>query len=470
MKIEKLLATQILDLVGGKENIKAFEHCATRLRLILKDNQIAQANKEKIDKLEKVSGSYYKAGQYQIILGTGFVNKVHNEFEKLVGVSQANVKDEVYSNMNIIQKIARIFGDVFVPIIPALVATGLFMGFRGALLAVNPDIAVNYPNIITLSQVLTDTVFIFLPALVAMYAAKRFGGNQTIGLVAGLMMVAPALPNAWDVSSGAVEPLYISLGALSIPIVGYQGSVLPALVIGIMCAQLEKFFRRFIPDFLDLIVTPFLTLLITLLLGLFLVGPIMHGVENEVVLFFTKLMTLPLGIGGFICGFAMQIIVVTGLHHAFNALEASLLAETGYNAWNAMISPGIAAQGAAAIAVALKARDKKQKTMMISAASSAFFGITEPSIFGVNLERLKPFLYGCVGGGVGGALASILGLKASGMAITVIPGTLLYLGEPQQLIGYLLVHIIACGVAFGLVYFLWDEKQFAKEYDENSNR
>ncbi len=463
MKIENVLASQILELVGGIENVKAYEHCATRLRLILIDPQIALDNKKEIDNLEKVSGSYYKAGQYQIILGTGFVNKVHDEFKNLVGESTTNVKDEAYSNMNLLQKIARIFGDVFVPIIPALVATGLFMGVRGAILAVNPELATEYPTVITLSQVLTDTVFIFLPALVAMYAAKRFGGNQTIGLVVGLMMVAPMLPNAWDVSSGAVEPLKVSLGFITVPVVGYQGSVLPALVLGILTAWLEKRIRKFVPEFLDLIVTPFLTLFVALILGLFIIGPVMHGVENQMVLLFTKLMALPLGIGGFISGFAMQIIVVTGLHHAFNALEANLLAETGVNAWNAMISPGIAAQGAAAIAVAMKVNDKSKKSTMISAASSAFFGITEPSIFGVNLERMRPFLYGCIGGGFGGALASILNLHATGMAITVIPGALLYLGDSSQFIGYLIVHIVAITISFGLVYLFWDEKKFNGE-------
>ncbi len=460
MSIETKLAKEILELVGGKDNIQAYEHCATRLRLILKDADIANDNKGKIDNLDKVKGSFYQSGQFQIILGTGFVNKVYEEIKVLVGESTKDVKTEAYENMNVLQKLSRIFGDVFVPIIPALVATGLFMGLRGALLSLFPAIATEYPDFILLTQVLTDTVFIFLPALVAMYAAKRFGGNQTIGLVAGLMMVAPMLPNAWDVAGGTAEPLMISLGFMSVPVVGYQGSVLPALAIGVIAAKLEKIFRKVVPEFLDLIVTPFLTLLITMIVGLLVIGPIMHELEILLVHTFSALMYLPLGIGAFFIGFFMQFIVVTGLHHAFNALEANLLSTTGVNPWNALVTGSIAAQGAAAIAVALKMKSQKQRTAVLSSSASAFFGITEPSIFGVNLPRFKPFIYGCIGGGVSAVTAYIFGLEGTGMAITVIPGTLLYLNG--QILGYLLVHIVAIAVPFALVWFLWDEDKYQK--------
>ncbi|BFK81059.1 hypothetical protein I3900191A7_12040 [Clostridium baratii] len=446
MSKEEKVAKEILKNIGGKDNIKSMEHCATRLRLILKDKELI--NEKAIENIDGVKGQFFAAAQYQIILGTGFVNKVYAKMSE-EGIESSNVKEDAYSNMTLPQKISRTLGDIFVPIIPVLVATGLFMGVRGLL--VNLGVEFN-PTFNTLTEVLTDTAFIFLPALVAWSTMKKFGGTPVVGIVLGLMLVAPQLPNAWQVAGGA-NPIYISLLGLSIPIVGYQGSVLPSLVLGIIAAKLEKSIRKVMPDVLDLILTPFLTLLVSMILGLLIVGPIMHTAEVYILDLFKMFLGLPFGIGGAIIGGVHQIIVVSGVHHIFNALEVELISGTGVNPFNAVITGAIVAQGAAALAVGLKTKDKKKRSLYISSAIPAFLGITEAAIFGVNLRFIKPFIFACIGGAASGMTAAIIKLAGTGMGITALPGALLYMNS--NILGYILVCAIGIGVSFVLTYMFF---------------
>ncbi|WP_271812759.1 sucrose-specific PTS transporter subunit IIBC [Clostridium beijerinckii] len=449
---EQIVAKEILENIGGKENIKSVEHCATRLRLILNDK--GKINEKAIENIDGVKGQFFSAAQYQIILGTGFVNKV---YDVIVGQNSdlvtGNNKEEAYSQMTLIQKISRTFGDVFVPIIPVLVATGLFMGLRGLL--TNLGVQMN-ENFILFTQVLTDTAFAFLPALVAWSTMKKFGGTPVIGIVIGLMLVSPSLPNAYAVAAGTATPINLTILGLNIPVVGYQGSVLPALVLGIIAAKTQKALKKVVPDVLDLIVTPFITLLFSMVLGLLIVGPIMHNAEQLIFGAIKGFMGLPFGLGGLVVGGVHQLIVVTGVHHALNALEVELLSSTGKDAFNAMITCGIVAQGGAALAVAFKTKDKKKRSLYISSAIPAFLGITEPAIFGVNLRFIKPFIFGCAGGAVGGMLSGILHLAGSGMGITALPGMLLYV---NNLGSYILVNVVAIAVAFCLTLFFFKAEE-----------
>lgn len=449
---EQIVAKEILENIGGKENIKSVEHCATRLRLILNDK--GKINEKAIENIDGVKGQFFSAAQYQIILGTGFVNKV---YDVIVGQNSdlvtGNNKEEAYSQMTLIQKISRTFGDVFVPIIPVLVATGLFMGLRGLL--TNLGVQMN-ENFILFTQVLTDTAFAFLPALVAWSTMKKFGGTPVIGIVIGLMLVSPSLPNAYAVAAGTATPINLTILGLNIPVVGYQGSVLPALVLGIIAAKTQKALKKVVPDVLDLIVTPFITLLFSMVLGLLIVGPIMHNAEQLIFGAIKGFMGLPFGLGGLVVGGVHQLIVVTGVHHALNALEVELLSSTGKDAFNAMITCGIVAQGGAALAVAFKTKDKKKRSLYISSAIPAFLGITEPAIFGVNLRFIKPFIFGCAGGAVGGMLSGILHLAGTGMGITALPGMLLYV---NNLGSYILVNVVAIAVAFCLTLFFFKAEE-----------
>jgi PTS system sucrose-specific IIC component len=311
-------------------------------------------------------------------------------------------------------------------------------------------------NFVLFTQVLTDTAFAFLPALVAWSTMKKFGGTPVIGIVIGLMLVSPSLPNAYAVAAGTATPINLTILGLNIPVVGYQGSVLPALVLGIIAAKTQKALKKVVPDVLDLIVTPFITLLFSMVLGLLIVGPIMHNAEQLIFGAIKGFMGLPFGLGGLVVGGVHQLIVVTGVHHALNALEVELLSSTGKDAFNAMITCGIVAQGAAALAVAVKTKDKKKRSLYISSAIPAFLGITEPAIFGVNLRFIKPFIFGCAGGAVGGMLSGILHLAGTGMGITALPGMLLYV---NNLGSYILVNVVAIAVAFCLTLFFFKPEE-----------
>ncbi|CAM3924360.1 sucrose-specific PTS transporter subunit IIBC [Alkalicoccus chagannorensis] len=440
------IAKELVDAVGGEENIDSAAHCATRLRLMVKDKE--KIDQERVEEISKVKGAFYNSGQYQIIFGTGTVNRVHEQLVN-IGVSESTKseqKEETKKQGNAIQRLLRTFGDIFVPIIPVLVATGLFMGFRGLLVELGVPIPDDF---LLFTEVLTDTAFAFLPALIAWSAFRVFGGSPVIGIVLGLMLVNPALPNAYEVGEGAADPI-LFFGF--IPVIGYQGSVLPAFIAGYLGAKLERWLRQRIPEALDLILTPFLTLLIMITAALFVVGPIFSAVEAGIMGGANFVLDLPLGISGLLVGGLHQVIVITGVHHIFNLFEIQLLAADGFNPFNPLITAGIAAQGGAALAVGLKTKNKKLRTLALPSSLSAFLGITEPAIFGVNLRFVKPFLMGLVGGAAGGFIAAITNLQATGMAITVIPGVLLYTHSIMELFIYILVNITAIAVAFVLTW------------------
>lgn len=461
------IAEKVIELVGGKENIQSVAHCATRLRIITADKE--KINMKEVENLDKVKGSFFNSGQYQIIFGTGLVNKIYDEVQSILGSSITTNAAPVKKEGTAFQRAVRTFGDVFVPIIPVLVATGLFMGLRGlltqeAFLSMFGMSSDNLPaNLILFTQVLTDTAFSFLPALVCWSTFRIFGGNPVIGIVIGLMLVNPALPNAYEVGQQTASPLYF-FGF--IPVVGYQGSVLPAFITGIVGSKIEKFLKKRIPDAIDLIVTPFLILLSSCLLALFVIGPIFHQVELIVLAVVERLLVLPLGIGGLIYGCFGQLLGIFGIHHILNFLEISMLSQTGWNMLNPIGTCGNMAQAGAVLAVAVKARNVKMKQIAYPSALSATLGITEPAIFGVTLRLGKPFIMSMIGGGVGGFLASILGLKATGMALTGIPGTLLYLNN--QLPMYLFVNVVAMAVAFALTYTIGYKEVSEQEQQSTS--
>lgn len=463
------LAAAIVENVGGVGNIYSVRHCATRLRLVVKDKD--KIDVDKVEGLDKVAGSFFNSGQYQIILGTGLVNRIYDETVKITGFADAadagnaDEKDEAPVYGNAFQRAIRTFSDVFVPIIPVLVATGLFMGLRGlitqdAVLGVFGLTSADIPaSLLTFTNILTDTAFSFLPALVCWSAFSNFGGSPVIGIVLGLMLVSPSLPSGYDVGSGAAEPLNF-FGFLNVA--GYQGSVLPAFVTGFVGAKFEQFLRKHVPDAIDLIVTPFLTLLFGIVIALFVLGPILHGVENVVLAVVEWVIFLPFGIGGFLYGCFGQLLGIFGIHHILNFLEISMLNTYHWDFLNPIGSCGNMAQAGAVLAVAIKAHSNKVKQVAYPSALSASLGITEPAVFGVNLRFIRPYIMAMVGGGVGGFLASILGLKATGMSVTGIPGMLLYLND--QLPWYILVNLVAFGVAFALTFTIG----FTKKVEEGT--
>ena len=448
------IAKKVIEALGGRENVNSVAHCATRLRVMVKDE--AKINKDAIENLEKVQGAFFNSGQYQIIFGTGTVNKMYDEVVAL-GLptsSKEDMKAEAAKQGNWFQRAIRTFGDVFVPLLPAIVATGLFMGIRGAI--VQDEVlalfgttaeAVKATNFYTYSVVLTDTAFAFFPALICWSAFRVFGGNPLIGLVLGLMMVNSVLPNAWSVASGDAEPIMF-FGFIKV--VGYQNSVLPAFFVGLIGAKLEKWLHKRVPDVLDLLVVPFFTFLVMSILALFVIGPVFHEVESYVEVATVWLLSLPMGLGGLILGGVHQVIVVTGVHHIFNLLESNLVTSTGSDPLNAIITAAMTAQLGATLAVGVKTKNPKIKALAFPAALSAGLGITEPAIFGINLRYGKPFIMGLIAGAAGGWLANILGLAGTSFGITIIPGMLLYLNG--QLLQYIFMVLVTTALGFGLTY------------------
>lgn len=446
------IAAEVIEALGGRENVRSVAHCATRLRVMVHDE--GKIDKEKAEAIDKVKGAFFNSGQYQMIFGTGTVNKIYDEVVAL-GLptsSTSEQKAEAAKQGNVFQRAIRTFGDVFVPIIPAIVATGLFMGVRG--LVTQPAIMDLFgvheygENFLMYTRILTDTAFVYLPALVAWSAFRGFGGNPIIGIVLGLMLVSNELPNAWVVASGGdVKPLTF-FGF--VPVVGYQGTVLPAFFVGLVGAKLEKWLHKRVPESLDLLVTPFLTFAIMSALGLFVIGPVFHSLENLVLAGTQVVLHLPFGIAGLIVGGIQQLIVVTGIHHIFNFLEAQLIANTGKDPFNAYLTAATAAQAGATLAVAVKTKSTKLKGLAFPSTLSALLGITEPAIFGVNLRYPKVFVSGLIGGALGGWVAGLFGIAGTGFGITVLPGTLLYLNG--QLLQYLVTMLVGLGVAFAIAY------------------
>lgn len=446
-------AKQLLEAVGGKENVTSVMHCATRLRLSLKDASLL--NKEAINDADGVAGYFEKSGQHQIILGTGYVNKVCAEFQKLTGLYGEEAPAPVDTqNVSKFQQVTKLISDIFIPIIPVLLATGILMGLQSLL--TNGFHIEFSDNLNTLFNVLTGTAYTFIPVLVTWSATKKFGGSPILGIVLGLMLVSPSLPDKWNVVNGLADPLQFALGPITLNVTGYQSSVIPALFLGWFAASLEKKLHKIIPDIVDMLLVPFLTLLISLLLGLFVVGPVLSGIEKGLTDIILQMLTLPFGIGGIVYGGGIQLLCAVGMHHTVTPVIVSIFAETGLDFINPMGSAAIAGQLGAGLAIVMMTKNKQKRANMIPALIPALFGISEPVMYGITFPRLKPFFMGCIGGAAGGAFAGIVSLAAKGTGASMIPGALLYL--QGGMIQYILVLVISVGVAYLLTRIVMKNK------------
>lgn len=460
---DKAIADGIVAAVGGVDNIRAVGHCSTRLRLTLHDK--TKVDEKTIEDIEGVKGQFFAGEQYQVILGTGLVNRVYDIVagENQGGVN-TDIKADLYAGMSLPKKLSRILGDIFIPVIPVLVATGLFSGFINCINSFGVQMD---PNVLTIATILMKTAFTFLPVLIAWSGMKQFGGSPVIGIVLGLMLVNPLLPNPNDVVKGTVEAITFHPFGLEWNVVGYQGSVLPALVVAYIAAKTEKTLKNVVPDVLDLIITPFTTILIAGLLGMLVIGPVCQTVEHAVLAAAKFVIALPFGLGGLILGGTQQAIVVTGMHHIFLALETDYLATTGFNPFNAMISGGIMAQATADLVTGLKVKNPKKRGFYMAASLPAFLGITEPAIFGVNLKFGKPFLFALCGGACAGWCGAMLHAASTGMGVAAIPGIVTYLYSQQAIINYFIIHGVGIAVSGLLTWFFFDPNKAEQAELEN---
>ncbi len=447
-------AKEIFDTVGGRSNLVSAAHCATRLRLVTVDN--SKIDMKKLENIDGVKGVFSNNGQLQLIIGTGTVNKVYDEFLKVSGMTAATkeeVKAAAAAKQPVFKRMIKALGDVFVPILPAIVASGLMMGLVEALGKAMPAFAgSDWYGILDL---FANTAFTFLPILIAVSAARVFGGNIFLGAVIGMIMIHPNLINAWSVASmdAADIPVWHLFG-FSIRQVGYQGHVIPVIIaVWIMC-KLENWLHKHVPEMIDLFVTPLCTVLITGFLTIGLIGPVFSTAETYVLEFASWIITVGHGIGAMIMGAIYPLTVVCGIHHMYNVIEAGMLASDGVNIWMPIASAAYFAQGAACLAVGLKARNYKTKSISIPSALSAALGITEPAIFGVNLRFMKPLVCGMAGGAVGSLVGSIFHIGATSYGVTGIPGFLTTLDYSLQ---YAIMLAVSFAVAFALTWFTWKE-------------
>ena len=450
-------AEEISANIGGGSNVISAAHCATRLRLVIADN--SKVNKAALENVDGVKGMFESNGQLQLIIGTGTVNKVYDEFLSVTGVSAASkddVKKAAASKMPLWKKILKTPGDVFVPILPAIVASGLMMGLVEALAKAIPSFANS--GWFGFLDMVANTAFALLPVLVAVSAARVFGGNIFLGAVIGIMMVHPALMNAWTVTP-TNQPAVWDLGIFSISQVGYQGHVIPVILAVLLMSTVEKWLHKHVPEMIDLFVTPLVTVLVTAFATFVVIGPIFSILENWVLKGAEWLVTSTGGIGALLMGALYPWTVVMGLHHMYNVIEAGMLSGAmGLNIWMPIASAANFAQFGACLAVALKCRNAKLKSVALPSSLSASLGITEPAIFGVNFRFMKPFIAGVIGGAVGALFGSLTGLGATTYGVTGIPGLLAINNIPV----YVIELLIASGIAFAITSIIWKEEQPAE--------
>ncbi len=461
------IAEEIYEKVGKKENIVSVAHCSTRLRLVLADNEKCDA--KQVEEIDGVKGVFSASGQIQIILGTGVVNKVYDEFLKisgLTGASTEEAKAAAAAKQPWYKQAIKTLGDIFVPIIPAIVASGFLMGIMEALNFMVNNGFLNIDtsgSIFVFANLFGNTAYTFLPILIAFSAAKVFGGNQYLGAVIGMLMIHPNLQNAWTVATeGVKQTQSVWFGLYKIDMVGYQGHVIPVIIAVFVMCFIEKRLHKIVPAMFDLFVTPLVSVFVTGYLTYSIIGPVFVTIENGIIGGVQQLITLPFGIGSFIMGGFYSATVVAGVHHMYTVIDVAQLGLYGKTYWLPLASAANISQGAAALAVALKTKNQKTKSMAVPSAMSCFMGITEPAIFGVNLRFFRPFICGAAGGACGALYASIVGLGATGTGVTGIFGLLLCLNDP---INYIIMFLISAGVAFALTWMFGykDAKEPVKE-------
>ncbi|AMM82257.1 MULTISPECIES: sucrose-specific PTS transporter subunit IIBC [Pasteurella] len=469
------IAQQVIDKLGGKDNISAAAHCATRLRIVVKNENLI--DKKGIENIEGVKGQFAVAGQYQIIFGSGTVNKVYAELSKLLGIGDMTTSEVAAAGtekQGLLQRLVKGLADIFVPIIPAIVAGGLLMGIHSMLTA--KGFFVEEKNVVDLYPAIADLVdfintianapFVFLPVLLGFSATRKFGGNPFLGAALGMLLVHPALSDGWNyaltLAKGNIQ--YWHIFGLEIERVGYQGTVIPVLVASWVLATLEKNLRKVVPSFLDNLITPLFALFITGLLAFTVIGPIGREAGSLISTGLTWLYDTLGFVGGAIFGTLYAPIVITGMHQTFIAVETQLLAEvarTGGTFIFPIAAMSNIAQGAACLGAAYVMKDAKVRGIAVPSGISALLGITEPAMFGVNLRYRYPFISAMIGAGISSAVIALFNVKAIALGAAGLPGIPSI--KPDSLAMYCVGMLISASIAFTLTVILGKRAQLKAE-------
>ena len=445
------ISEKITQLAGGRENIVGLAHCATRLRLVLADNE--KADIKAMEEVDLVKGVFVAGDQVQIIFGTGLVNdvcEVMGELNHMNTMSLGDLKTKAGQKMNPLQKALKALSDVFIEIMPGILAAALLTGLS-SVLGNLPAVESNETlyGIVRLINISSGAIFGFLPLCVAYSTVKRFGGRPIMGIVIGCIMLSNSLADAYAAAQGTVDVTTLHIFGFNVELVGFQGGIIVALLIGIVTAKLDQFFEKKVPEMIRLLVSPLLTTLASSFLLFLLIGPIGRGLASGITAGLVW-MTKNLGIVGYVVfSGVQQLIVITGLHHVFGAIETQLLVDTGRNFLNPLMSVAIIAQGGAVLGYMVRnLKNAKAKELCIPSFVSVLFGITEPALFGVNIRYRYPLAGGCIGGAVGGAIVYLTNLAALGFGTTVVPGIALADPTNHGYVNYVIAHLVALGVGF----------------------
>jgi trehalose PTS system EIIBC or EIIBCA component len=432
MSVNKKSVEQIVQAVGGKENIAAATHCVTRLRFALKDEN--KVDKEALENIDLVKGAFSANGQYQVVIGQGTVDKVYNQMVELTGIGHASkqdIKDEAAKNLNPLQRAVKTLSDIFIPILPAIVTAGLLMGINNILTGPGiffdekalVDVYPQWKDVASIINLIANTAFVFLPGLIGWSAVNRFGGSPLLGIVLGLMLVHPDLLNAWGYGAAKEIPTW-NLFGLEVQKVGYQGQVLPVLLASYVLAKLEVFLRKRIPDAFQLLLVAPIALLLTGLVSFIAIGPITFAIGNVITDAVVGIFKVAPIVGGLIYGGLYAPLVITGMHHTFLAVDLQLIGSTGGTFLWPMVALSNIAQGTAALAMMFVLKDEKLKSLSATSAVSAYLGITEPAMFGVNLRFRFAFISAIIGSALAGAFISMQGVKAPSIGVGGLPAFL----------------------------------------------
>lgn len=451
------ISIELTGLVGGKDNIQGVAHCATRLRIVLKNNDLADL--KAIEDVDLAKGVFVAGDQVQIIFGAGLVNDVYEVFagyNNMKNMSLSDLKTEANKKMNPLQRMIKALSDVFVDIMPGILAAALLTGLSGVLgnfaFVKASDTLYGINKLINISS---GAIFGFLPLAVAYSACKRFGGRPILGIVMGCIMLSDSLANAYSAAQGTVEVTTLHIFSMGVDLVGFQGGIIVALLMGFVTAKLDIFFERKVPEVIRLLISPLLTTLVGALLLFTVIGPagrgLSSGITNGLVW-----MTQNLGVVGYaVFSGLQQLVVITGLHHIFGAIEAQLLADTGRNFINPLMSVAIIAQGGAVLGYLLRHKENvKTKELCIPSFISVLFGITEPALFGINIRYKFPIIGGCIGGALGGIVAYFTDLAALGFGTTVLPGIALADPAGNGYLNYVIAHAVAITGGFAMTLVL----------------
>lgn len=469
MSVNSKDVVAIIEAIGGKENIASATHCVTRLRFALHDE--SKVNKEQLDTIDIVKGAFSTSGQFQVIIGQGLVDKVYKELVKQTGIGESSkeeTKEAASKKMNPLQRAIKTLADIFIPILPAIVTAGLLMGINNVLTGPGIfyegqsiiDVHPQWADIAGIINLIANTAFVFLPGLIGWSAVKRFGGSPLLGIVLGLMLVHPDLLNAWAYPGAleAGEIPYWNLFGLDVAAIGYQGQVLPILVASYVLARIEQFLNKRVADAFKLLVVAPVALLITGFLAFIAIGPVTFAIGNGITSLFVGIFDNFALLGGLLYGAIYAPLVITGMHHTFLAVDLQLIGTTGGTFLWPILALSNIAQGSAALAIMFATKDEKMKGLSFTSSVSAYLGITEPAMFGVNLRYRFPFICAIIGSAIAATFITVNKVLATSIGVGGIPG--IFSIVPESWIPFLIGMILAIVIPFVLTFLF---AKFRKE-------